>query len=103
MFRNRRDGRGFGRGAGLGYRAGRGQGYADGAGFGRGRRFGLGQERGFLNITPPGFLGRGFRQNLPLSELSAEIPLAEKKSWLENFKAHLSQRMAEVDEELKKY
>ena len=101
MFRNRSGGRGQGRGAGMGNGQGRGQGLGRGAGSGQGRGIGQGQGRGFGQ--QPSNWGEGIRQNQPLSQLSADIPAAEKKSWLERFKAHLISRMSEVDEEFKKY
>ena len=101
MFRNRSGGRGQGRGAGMGNGQGRGQGLGRGAGLGQGRGIGQGQGRGFGQ--QPSNWGEGVRQNQSLSQLSAGIPVAEKKSWLEKFKAHLISRMSEVDEELKKY
>lgn len=62
---------------------------------GRGMRFG----RGMGWQSGP---DAGIRQNRPISEFIAELDESEKKSWLENFKAHLTQRMSEVDEELGK-
>ncbi len=101
MFRNRSGGRGQGRGAGMGNGQGRGQGLGRGAGSGQGRGIDQGQGRGVGQ--QPSNWGEGIRQNQSLSQLSADIPAAEKKSWLERFKAHLISRMSEVDEELKKY
>ena len=101
MFRNRSGGRGQGRGAGMGNGQGRGQGLGRGAGSGQGRGIDQGQGRG-VGQQPSNF-GEGIRQNQSLSQLSAGISAAEKKSWLERFKAHLINRMSEVDEELKKY
>lgn len=104
MFRNRNGGRGQGRGAGQGSGQGRGQGLGRGAGSGRGRGFGNGQGRGFGGANQPSSDWEpGVGWNQPLSALSTGIPVAEKKSWLERFKAHLTRRMSEVDEELKKY
>ena len=100
MFRNRNGGRGQGRGAGFGNGQGRGQGGGAGAGFGRGRGAGAGQGRGFFGTNQESNWGDGFRQNQSLSELSAGVPASEKRSWLERFKAHLTHRMSEVDEEL---
>jgi len=104
MFRNRNGGRGFGRGAGMGNGQGRGQGLGQGAGFGRGRGgIGQGRGRGFFANQQASDWEPGIGWNQPLSALSNGVPAAEKKSWLENFKAHLLRRMGEVDEELKKY
>ena len=103
MFRNRSGGRGQGRGAGQGNGQGRGQGLGRGAGSGQGRGAGNGQGQGRGFGQQPSNWGEGIRQNQSLSALSADIPAAEKKSWLERFKAHLISRMGEVDEELKKY
>ncbi len=121
MFRNRNGGRGqgrvagmgngqgrgqgLGRGAGLGNGQGRGQGLGQGAGLGRGRG-GIGQGRGQgLGINNPQASDwePGIGWNQPLNTLASGVPVAEKKSWLENFKAHLLRRMSEVDEELNKY
>ena len=130
MFRNRNGGRGQGRVAGMGNGQGRGQGLGRGAGMrndqgrgqglgrstGMGNGQGLGQEAGFGRGRGGIGQGRGFSANQqasdwepgigwnqPLNTLSSGVPVAEKKSWLENFKAHLLRRMSEVDEELNKY
>ena len=100
MFRNRNGGRGFGRGAGMGW--GRGRGMGRGAGFGRGRGGGVGQGFGYADQQSPDW-EPGIGWNQPLNALSNGVPLAEKKSWLENFKAHLLRRMGEVEEKKKKY
>jgi len=104
MFRNRNGGRGQGRGAGRGNGLGRGQGLGRGAGAGRGRGgygYGAGQGFGYQNANGDWEPGIGWNQ--PLSALANGVPEAEKKSWLENFKAHLLRRMDEVEQELKKY
>ncbi len=102
MFINRNGGRGQGRGAGRGKGFGRGQGLGRGAGAGRGRGgYGAGQGFGYQNATDNWEPGIGWNQ--PLSALANGVPEAEKKSWLENFKAHLLRRMDEVEQELKKY
>ncbi|NOZ00120.1 MAG: hypothetical protein GXP40_13115 [Chloroflexi bacterium] len=67
---------------------GRGAGFRD-----QGRGWGRGQGQGW---------GPGAGWNQPLSALYAGIDPAEKKSWLENFKEHLTRRMSEVDEALEK-
>ena len=106
MFRNQYGGRGQGRGAGMGNGLGRGQGRGRGAGLGRGRGggFGNGQGRGFWGANQQASDWEpGLGWNQPLSALSAGVPAAEKKSWLERFKAHLTRRMSEVDEELSNY
>lgn len=92
MFRNGFGRRGGGRGAGFG---GRGRG---GAGYGPGRGWGRGAGNWQNDNWEPGI---GWNQ--PLSNLAAGVPESERKSWLERFKAHLSQRMNEVDEALKDY
>jgi len=103
MFRNRSGGRGQGRGAGNQSGQGRGQGQGRGAG-GQGVGFGNGQGRGFGGANQSSSdLEQGVNWNQPLSTLSAGVPAAEKKSWLERFKAHLTRRMSEVDEELSNY
>ena len=92
-------GRGFGRGRGNGWGRGRFQG--DEADFGQGRRAGgFRRGRGWGWQSEP---ENGLRYNRPLSDLTAGIEPSEKKSWLENFKAHLTRRMSEVDEELGKF
>ena len=93
MFRNRSGGRG----------QGRGQGGGAGVGFGRGRGAGQGQGRGFFGANQFEDQSTGFWENRSLSEMSAGVPASEKKSWLEKFKAHLTRRMSEVDNELNKY
>ena len=107
MFRNRQGGRGGqGRGAGNQTGQGRGQGAGRGAGLGRrqGVGFGNGQGRDFGGANQSSSDWEpGVNWNQPLSALSAGVPAAEKKSWLERFKAHLTRRMSEVDEELSNY
>jgi len=83
----------FGRGYGYGRRGG--------GGWGRGRgwgRWGAGPANWDASGWEP-----GISWNQPLSALFANVPPAERKSWLENFKQHLERRMSEVNEELSKY
>ena len=92
----RRPGReGAGKGTGRGNRphgeAGPGQGRR-GGGFGRGRGMGW---QATSEDSP--------RYNRPVSDFINGLGDVEKKSWLEKFKAHLTQRMSEVDEELGKF
>ena len=42
------------------------------------------------------------RPHRPISEFIDGLDSNEKKAWLENFKAHLNERMSEVDKELGK-
>ena len=83
--------KGAGRGNRLHGEAGSGQGRRRG-GFGHGR--GIGWQAASEN---------GPRYNRPVSDFIDGLGDVEKKSWLEKFKAHLTQRVSEVDEELGKF
>ncbi len=96
-------GRGMGRGRrGNGNGQGRGNGRPyDEASFGQGRRgggFGRGRGGWGWQSGPE----NGTQYNRPLSDFTDGMAASEKKSWLENFKAHLTRRMGEVDDELSK-
>ncbi len=96
MNRNRQ-GRGRnGKGQGYGKRQGAEASFGQGRG---GRGFGRGRGIGWQSTDPE----NGIRWNQPLSNFTEGLAPAEKKSWLENFKAHLTRRMSEVDEELQKF
>jgi hypothetical protein len=70
------------------------------AGQGQGRRGGnFNRGRGMGRQTGPNI---GQNQNHPVSEFIEGLQMEEKKAWLENFKAHLTERMNEVDQELGK-
>ena len=97
----RGNGRGLGR-EGTGKGAGRGNRLQGEAGLGQGRRgggfFGRGRGMGWQATSED-----GARYNRPVSDFINGLGDVEKKSWLEKFKAHLTQRMSEVDEELGKF
>lgn len=98
-------GRGNGRGTdreGAGKGAGRGNRLHGEAGLEQGRRgdsfFGRDRRMGWQASSDD-----GPRYNRPVSDFIDGLGDVEKKSWLEKFKAHLTQRMSEVDEELGKF
>jgi len=96
MNRNRQGRGGNGRGLGYGNRRGMGAGLGQGRGS---KGFGFGRGMGWQSSDPE----NDIRQNQPLSNFIEGLAPVEKKSWLQNFKAHLTRRMSEVDEELQKF